>query len=597
MKLQLRSKFLLSMVLVTFGLTCTTLLLVRHTVQTQVRREIFADLQNSVSTFNNFQQEQEQTFSRSADLLADLPDLRALMTTQDPVTIQDGSESLWHLAGGELFALASRTGEVVALHTNTPGFTRQMAQQSLPASLNDPGTGAWWFGDQHLYQVFVKPIYFGPASEDHVLGFLIMGYEINDSVASQLSRVAASQVVFYYGDKIVRSTLAPDQEAQLSQQGFAEGPKGRPQAEEIRLGGEHFLCTSVELDASSGAPMRLTVLKSYDRAVVFLDDLNRLLFVLGLVAVIGGSALVFVISDRFTRPLGMLVEGVRALEKGDFQYQLGKGTCDEVGELTGAFDRMRNTLLKTQQELLEAERLATIGRMASSISHDLRHSLAAILANAEFLCESGLLPEQREELYQEVHRGVEQMTELIDSLLEFSRTRAALHPSYGSVRESIDHVLQTIRAHPEFQQVQVSVEEHGSNAGWFDHRKLERAIFNLVLNACEAVSGESGGGTVKLQLREAPGGVEVLVADNGRGIPEIIRDKIFEPFVSSGKENGTGLGLTVVQKIVQDHGGDVTVQRTSDQGTVFRIALPLKAPPDETKESPEAWPSTTILSQ
>jgi signal transduction histidine kinase len=583
------------MVLVTAGLTCTTLLLVRNTVQREVRREIFADLQNSVSTFKNFQQEREQTFSRSADLLADLPNLRALMTTQDPVTIQDGSESLWRLAGGDLFALASRTGEIVALHTNTPGFTRQMAQQSLPSSLNDPGTGAWWFGNQQLYQVFVKPIYFGPSSENHVLGFLIIGYEINDSVASQLSRVAASQVVFYYGDKIVRSTLSPEQESQLSQQGTAGGLNDQPQAQEIRLGGEHFLCTSLELDAPTSAPMRLTVLKSYDRAVLFLDDLNRLLLVLGLMAVIGGSVLVFVISDRFTRPLGALVEGVRALEKGDFTYQLGPGTSDEVGELTGAFDRMRNTLLKTQQELLEAERLATIGRMASSISHDLRHSLAAILANAEFLCESGLMPEQREELYQEVRRGVEQMTELIDSLLEFSRTRASLHPSYGSVRESVDHVLQTIRKHPEFQHVTVSVDEQGSSTGWFDQRKLERALFNLVLNACEAVSGDTG--TVKLQLREAPGGVEVLVADNGRGIPDTIRDKIFEPFVSSGKENGTGLGLTVVQKIVQDHGGDITVQRTSEQGTVFRIAIPLKAPADEAKEDNTAWPSTTFLNQ
>ncbi len=228
--------------------------------------------------------------------------------------------------------------------------------------------------------------------------------------------------------------------------------------------------------------------------------------------------------------------------------------------------------------------------MASSISHDLRHSLAAIMANAEFLCESRLSPDQREELYQEVRRGVEQMTELIDSLLEFSRTRAALHPSFGSVRESVDRVIQMIRSHPEFHRVQVSVDEQGSSTGWFDQRKLERALFNLVLNACEAVPRENG--TVQLQLREVAGGIEVRVTDNGRGIPEIIRDKIFEPFVSSGKENGTGLGLTVVQKIVQDHGGDVAVEKTSAQGTVFRIAIPLKPPREE--EERETWSSITL---
>jgi signal transduction histidine kinase len=483
----------------------------------------------------------------------------------------------------------------VALHTNAPGFTREMAQHSLAGSLNNEGSATWWFGAHHLYQGFVKPIYFGPASEDRILGFLVVGYEIDDSVASQVSRVAASQVVFYYGSQIVRSTLAPEQEAQLAQQYVRERPEVNAEAQEVVLGHEHFLRTSLELDAPSGAPVRLTVLKSYDRAVMFLNDLNRLLLALGLIAVLGGSILVFVVSDRFTRPLGVLVGGVRALEKGDFQYQLGPRSHDEVGELTGAFDRMRHTLLKTQQELLEAERLATIGRMANSISHDLRHSLAAIMANAEFLCENGLSSEQREELYLEVRRGVEQMTELIDSLLEFSRTRAALHPGYGRVRESMDRVVQTIRSHPEFQQIRISVEEQGSSVGWFDQRKLERALFNLVHNACEAVSAENG--EVKLHLKELPDGVEILVADDGKGIPDNIRDKIFDPFVSSGKENGTGLGLTVVQKIAQDHGGDVTMDQTSAQGTVFRLSIPLRAPREEQEEGQEAWPSATFSSK
>src|SRR5208283_621754 len=111
------------------------------------------------------------------------------------------------------------------------------------------------------------------------------------------------------------------------------------------------------------------------------------------------------------------------------------------------FDRMRTNLQKTQRELLDAERLATIGRMASSISHDLRHSLAAVVANAEFLCKSNLTSEQREELYGEIRVAVNQMTELIESLLEFSRTRESLHPSYGDVRSAVDRAVQSARAH------------------------------------------------------------------------------------------------------------------------------------------------------
>jgi signal transduction histidine kinase len=573
LKLRMRTKFLLSMLLISAGLTCTSLLLVRHSVQKQIRREIFADLRNSVSTFQNFQRERELTLTHAAELLADLPNLRALMTTQHEATIQDASSGLWRLAGSDLFLLADRTGRVVALHTASPGLTREMAQQSLAGSLSDESSGHWWFGGQHLYEVFLRPIYFGPAEENRLLGFLAIGYEIDDRLTSQVGRIAASQVAFYYGNAVVKTTLTPVQESQLDRQRVLQPAAEDSGPEETQLGEERFLTTSLELSGGKNPSVRLIVLKSYDQATAFLDSLNRLLLALGLAAVSGGSALVFLISHTFTRPLGNLVEGVRALEKGDFNYALDAHGGDEVAEVTRAFNRMRDSLRKTQQELLEAERLATIGRMASSISHDLRHSLAAIVANAEFLCESRLSSDQREELYQEVRVAVNQMTDLIDSLLEFSRTRESLRPAYGNVKDSVERVVAAIRSHPEFHPIRISISQEGNSSGWFDPRKLERALYNLLLNSCEAVVPE--GGRIHVGLTQVQGGIEVRVSDNGRGIPEVIRGQLFEPFISHGKENGTGLGLTVVQKIVQDHGGDVIVEKTSAEGTVFRLLLPL----------------------
>jgi signal transduction histidine kinase len=268
-----------------------------------------------------------------------------------------------------------------------------------------------------------------------------------------------------------------------------------------------------------------------------------------------------------------LVAGVRALEKGDFHYVLDEHGSDEAAELTRAFNRTRASLRKTQQELLESERLATIGRMASSISHDLRHSLAAIVANSEFLCESRLSSDQREELYQEVRAAANQMTDLIDSLLEFSRTRESLRPSYGNVKDSLDRVVVAVRSHPHFHPAKITLSQKGKGQGWFDSHKLERAFYNLLLNASEAIPG--AGGEISVELQDTAEGVQIRFADNGRGVPEAIRGKLFDPFVSYGKENGTGLGLTVVQKIIQDHGGDVVVESTSEHGTVFCITLPL----------------------
>ena len=571
--IRLRTKFLLSMVVVSAALTFTTLLLVRHTVQQEVRLGIQRDLDNSVSAFRNFQKQREVTLERSAALLADLPNVRALMTTHDPATIQDASRDLWQLAGSDLLLLADSSGKVMALQATPREITVRQGQDFLPGVVSSDATRHWWYVEGHLYEVFLQDIYFGPASRHQVLGYLLLGYEIDDRVARDLSRVAASEVAFRLGNTIVRSTLKPAQESELLRVAPRTAAGGPPQGDQIKLGEERFLATAVDLPTPGGPALNLWVLKSFDQATAFLSGLNGLLLALGLTAVLAGTLLVSLISHTFTRPLENLVAGVRALELGDYAYPLQVRGGDEVAEVTGTFDRMRKNLQKTQRELLDAERLATIGRMASSISHDLRHSLAAMMANAEFLCESNLTPRQREDLYAEIRIAVEQMTELIESLLEFSRTRESLRPSWGDVRSAVDRAVQGVKAHPEFQRIRIRISSEGSTEGWFDFRKLERVLLNLLLNACEVVPAESG--KIEIGLRRQGENLEIRIEDNGPGIAEAVRDRLFEPFVSYGKENGTGMGLTVVQKILQDHGGEVAVEQTSPSGTTFRINLPL----------------------
>jgi signal transduction histidine kinase len=569
--MRLRTRFLLSMLLITAGLTTTSLLMVRRSIQRNVRQGIVVNLRNSVNTFENFQHEREIMLTRSAELLADLPITRALMTSTDPVTIQDASADVWQIAGSDLFVLVDRSGKMVALHTKTPGFTREAAEKYFQQSLTEDDSSHWWFGAHHLYQAFVQPIYRGSRTEGTLLGFLIIGHEIDDRLAREVSKVAASQVAFSYGNEVVATTLTP---AQMQGSGVRDLIAGSAQGEphDVDVGDEHFLATSLELSGQQTTPVRLSVLGSYDQAAKFLGQLNRLLLLLGLAAVLIGSGLVFFLSHTFTRPLGNLVAGVRALERGDFHHPVDPRGGDEVAELTHAFDRMRASLLKSQRDLLESEQLATIGRMASSISHDLRHSLAAIVANSEFLCESHLTSVQREELYQEVQSGANLMTDLIDSLLEFARTRESLSPSYGNVCDAVKRAIQAVRLHPRHHGTSIEVHCQSLCSGWFDPHKLERALYNLVLNACEAAPPL--GGQVDVTVGESAGSVAIAVSDNGPGVAESILDKLFHPFVSHGKQNGTGLGLAVVQKIVQDHGGEIFLERTLDGRTVFRIVLP-----------------------
>lgn len=568
--LRLRTRFLLSMLVITAGLTTTSLLLVRHAVEGKVRESIAERLQSSVLTFQNVQQERESLLTRGAELLADLPTTRALMTSHDPATIQDASRDLWQLAASDLLVLADRRGVVVALHAKSSGLTQETAQNYFTKTLEDEEAGRWWYGGRHLYQIFVQPIYFGRRTDGSLLGFLVVGDEIDTKLAREISKVAASQVAFSYNREILATTLTETQAESGSLEGLVSGPTQAKPAD-VQLGNEHYLGTSLELSAPQAVPVRLTVLGSYDKEAQVLSSLNRMLLALGLAAVLIGSLLVFLLSHTFTRPLANLVAGVRALAQGDFHHPLDSRGDDEVAELTGAFDRMRTSLLKTQRDLLDAEQLATIGRMASSISHDLRHSLAAITANAEFLCEAGLSREQKEELYQEVRAGVNRMTDLIDSLLEFARTRESLNPAYGSVWQPVRRAIQAVRMHPRHHGAAIEEDFRSSGMAWFDGKRLERALYNLVLNACDAAP--DGDGKVCVQVDETSAGTVIEVSDNGPGIPTPIHDKLFQPFVSYGKENGTGLGLTVVQKIVHDHNGTIETERRRGK-TVFRILLP-----------------------
>ena len=587
---RLRTKLLLLLILTTAALTGTSLLIVQLYLDRHAREDISELINSSLITFEHFSDQRQRMLAQSAEIAANLPTVKALMTTHHEPTIQDASKDFPGIAGGDLFLLADPTGKVMALQTTMEDFSRADAQMSLFRSLEHQLSRDWWFGGGHLYEVCLHPIYLGSPQQEVPLGILAIGFEIDSRLASTVGRIASSEVAFRYGKKIVVSTLASDQQADLaSHDPLVRGTP--PNMHEIRLGAENFIGTTVELAPSGDDVVSLTVLKSYDGATVFLKNMNRLLLGVGVVAVLAGGCLMFLISDTFTRPLARLVSGVHALEKGDFAYPLNVRSRDELGELTIAFDRMRTTLLESQQHLLHAERLATIGRMASSISHDLRHPLAAVLAYAEILSDGNLSEKERNEIYQEVRLSVDKMTELIASLLEFSKAQETLNLADGDVIETLKRTINMIHLRPEFRHVPIKLDQYSPIHGRFDFKKLERAFHNLLQNAAESAPADLV--QIAVGATRANGHVEITVTDNGPGIPDEIRDEIFQPFVTYGKVSGTGLGLAVVRKIVNDHGGEVKIESTGPAGTMIKVILPATAAAQP--KAPTFIPHTTSL--
>jgi len=574
-RLRLRTQLLIATLLVLCTLTGSILFIVRHAVRAEIADEVRESTKSSLRAFEGIERQHQLELSRTAAMLSELPTLKALMTTQHAPTIQDASELFWKLSGSDLLVLAKPDGKVMGFHDARPGWDAAIAERDLKRSMEEGEDLAWWYANGQLYWVFLRPITAGTAKEARQLGILAVGYQVDSKVAEQLAPAAGSQIALVTGDSIIASTLPAEETTELQRLLAEQNLQHDTSTREIRLSEDQYQVAGALIHSGPPAPVTCYVLMSLEQANGFIHRLNRIIFFLGISAVILAALLLSFVAWTITHPLESLVAGVRALAAGDYTYSIVPRGSSEVAELGLAFSKMRADLLESQRRWLASERIAALGSAATSISHDLRHYLAALVANAEFLYDAERLHLNRHEIYEEIKTASHQMVELLDSLRDFSREDSAISPVPGSLEQSVRRAVEAVRAMPELRSRTILVRTLGDMTGVFDPRKLERAFFNLVLNACEAAVQTKG--KVEVEVLSTENSFEIRIADDGSGIPSAIRDSLFDPFVSSGKPNGTGLGLAIVSKTVHDHGGTVTVERTSEAGTVFLVTLPRAA--------------------
>ncbi len=582
--LRLRTKLLLSLVLCTAGLTCVTLLVVRHNAQMQVQRQIEGDARNAILTFQVMQNQRQMVLANKADLLATL----AYMRGGDATTIQDVSQDPWQSDDCNLFLLADRKGKIVALHAATSSPSLGTAQELLRRPLKEGARTGWWYTGSRLYQVALQPFYEDTPLKRGLLGTVVVGREVDARVVGDLSRITSSHFVFRYGDDFINGSLSPLQEQELAQQIL-----GRPAPEQIQIGGEKFFASSLELTPGIHPAVSLTVLKSYGEAAIFLTRLNHLLLGLGLLAVLAGGALVFVISDAFTRPLTWLVGGVLALERGDFTYPLEAHGADEVAQVTRAFNQMRRTLrsnqTQTQQledQLRQSQKMDALGRLAGGIAHDFNNLLTIIKGHCGLLLDR-LAP--GDALYgsgEQIQKASDRAASLTRQLLTFSR-RQVLQPKVldlNALTAEMGKLLRRlIREDIEF------LLRLGESLGRVkaDPGQIEQVLLNLTVNACDAMP-EGGKLTIETHNTVVDGEyartrpsvepgdyVMLAVSDTGYGMDAATKARIFEPFFTTKEPGkGTGLGLATVYGVVTQSDGFIWVDSSPRKGTRFEIYLP-----------------------
>jgi signal transduction histidine kinase len=203
----------------------------------------------------------------------------------------------------------------------------------------------------------------------------------------------------------------------------------------------------------------------------------------------------------------------------------------------------------------------------------MRHSLTAIYANAEFLERHDITAGTRAELLLEIQEAVLAMTERIDSLLQFGRSGQTNPSSYERIARVVEKAIAAVKIHPEGRNVSITVDELQPAEADIDARNLESAIYNLLLNACQAAACSAYVPEVKVHVTEAGEQVCITISDNGPGIPASVRRTLFDPFVTAGKPNGTGLGLALASRIAEEHSGNVWLQESNPGRTVFTLNL------------------------
>jgi signal transduction histidine kinase len=569
--------------------TFASLLTIRHRLQEVVMANLSADLLRSIATFEDMQAQRMSALDRENSLLADLPSLKALMTTSDERTIEDGAVEFWKVGGNDLFALANRDGRIVAAYDEG-----ERAAPTLRTDLESLLSGSprpYVVSGNRLIACSVKPLYFGSQAEGTILGYAISGFYIDRRAVGQLSRATGVEAIFKTRQRILVSSLSSAANGVLYANQIS-APQGRSDSITVKIGGERYLAVARDLSPDASAPLELIELKSLDQEERTIQQIDRLVLLAGLVALVLGTGLMTVLSRAVTRPLEDLNAGVRAFAAGDSSHILPYRGTMEVRELSTAFAAMRREIHQANQALLESERLATIGRMASSVSHDLRHYLAAIYANSEFLASGRLSDEERTEILTEIRSAVDGTTELLESLLIFSRSGPGIRRSHQLVATLVDRAVGLVRSHPDAAKAEFDVRNYNpaETAAIVDGKQIERAIYNLLLNACQTVrsADERARIIVTLEVRQAD--IILEVADNGEGVPENIRSTLFEPFVSEGKQKGSGLGLTLAQCIAREHGGDVILVSSRQGETIFRMSLsrgfldaPASTPEDRTR--------------
>jgi len=365
----------------------------------------------------------------------------------------------------------------------------------------------------------------------------------------------------------------------------------------------------VEAEPGLGKEMVEQAIDLVDKQLT--NNYTYVLIVVGVALVFGGF-ITALFPTKIIRPIERLVQATKKVKKGDYSFRIEDvGDSDEISILASSFNdmlgniddtnkknvelieetkRFNETLrekveeatreIKEQQnELIKSERLATIGEFAARIAHEIKNPLSGITVALEMMrgkSENGELDKSISEVLTEVRR----LDGILKDLLQLSIPKE-MDFRMTDPNDIVERSVMLVNSRAQEKQVSIETQLNCSRQFPLDPEKCQQVLMNLIINAVDAV--ESGTGKVEINTESDGDNLYIKISDNGPGIPETERGKIFEPFYSN-KKSGTGLGLPISKKIVKSHNGSIKVSSEEGRGTTFTVKIPGDAG-EEAKEA------------
>ena len=500
-------------------------------------------------------------------VMSRMSDVRAAFGTGDRATIRDTAGEIWSKVSDQdaFFVVTDPRGAVLARLGGSAGLKGTTIARVPTAAARFPNQASGFLleGGQ-LYQIVITPVYVDTGSGAGLLNVLVAGYMVDSALANKLKEsTGGSEFIFVSGGQVMGSTLAAAASGIHQEVG--------EEMAHVTLGGANYLQFSTPLvDEQSLQVGELHILRSFDTVDRRISTLRQRMFAVWIIAVLAGLALTYLLAKRILQPVKALDEAAAEIGRRNYGVRVEPKTEDELGRLSKTFNSMAESIQTAREDLIRQERISTIGRLSTSIVHDLRNPLAAIYGGAEMLVDSDLPRDQVRRLAQNIYRSSRHVQELLSELTDVTRGRTQA-PEPCSINEIVTAACEMLAPQARKSGVEIRSEIQPGIELPLERSRMERVFENLFNNAIEAMPN---GGTVRVSSQTNERDVTIAVEDTGPGIDQSIASRLFEPFVTAGKKNGIGLGLALSRKTVVDHGGDMWAESKQGQGARFVVRLP-----------------------